>query len=207
MKNPTRGSGLLEGFLARKRCQKAMSLIPGELHGGRVLDIGCSAYPFFLIQSPFGSKYGVDRIIDTSIIENYKARNIFLESLDVAAVTALPYDDDFFSVVVMLAVIEHLEPECFVPLCREIVRTLRPGGVFIITTPSFWTEWILFVMKTLRLVSPEEIDEHKDAYSPDVLTDYLVRGGFQRKNIEAGYFECFMNTYVRAEKTLDNRVE
>ena len=42
MKNHfTRGSGILEGFLSKKRTEKANSLISKSLTNGKILDIGC----------------------------------------------------------------------------------------------------------------------------------------------------------------------
>lgn len=46
----------------------------------------------------------------------------------------LPYEDNYFSAVVCIDGIEHLEnPFLFV---REACRVLQPGGVFIISTPN-----------------------------------------------------------------------
>lgn len=63
MSNPriTRGYGLLERFLAKKRAQKANELIPQLYRKGRILDIGSGAYPFFLLTTSFSEKFGVDR--------------------------------------------------------------------------------------------------------------------------------------------------
>jgi hypothetical protein len=52
MSNPnqhfTRGRGLLEPWLAKMRAQRANRLIPAELRAGRILDIGCGSFPYFL---------------------------------------------------------------------------------------------------------------------------------------------------------------
>ena len=43
----TRGFGLLEGVLAKKRASLANSLIPASLRTDRILDIGCGSIRFF----------------------------------------------------------------------------------------------------------------------------------------------------------------
>jgi hypothetical protein len=50
-------------------------------------------------------------------------------------------------------------------------------------------------MARLRLVSPEEIEEHKGAYSRSSISATLQKAGFSNKNIKSGYFEMFMNTW------------
>ena len=40
---PTRGSGLLESFLAHMRARQANKQIPHQLRTGRILDIGCGS--------------------------------------------------------------------------------------------------------------------------------------------------------------------
>lgn len=44
----TCGKGLLKPLLARLRARQANRLIPGSLRKGRILDIGCGYYPYFL---------------------------------------------------------------------------------------------------------------------------------------------------------------
>ena len=46
----------------------------------------------------------------------------------------LPYDDASFDLVTCTEVIEHLEQ--FRPAFREISRVLRPGGIFVVSTPN-----------------------------------------------------------------------
>ena len=61
----TRGYGLLEGFLAQQRSRVADALIPASLRTGRLLDIGCGAYPLFLAQTSFARKFGLDKQVAT----------------------------------------------------------------------------------------------------------------------------------------------
>src|SRR5664279_3946205 len=77
----------------------------------------------------------------------------------------LPFEDNFFDVVTLLAVVEHLELSELQLLFTEIFRILKPGGRVIITTPAVWTNFILWSLAKLHLLSPEEIAEHKDLIS------------------------------------------
>ena len=101
----TRGHGLLEGFLARRRAHRADSLIPQDLRAGRILDIGCGSFPAFLIGCKFHERYGLDRIA----VADVEIEGVHLVEHDVANGSGLPFESTFFDVVTMLAVFEHLD--------------------------------------------------------------------------------------------------
>jgi SAM-dependent methyltransferase len=105
----------------------------------------------------------------------------------------VPFDNDYFDVVTMLALFEHIEPERLVIILSEIYRILKPGGIFIMTTPAAWTDRLLRIMAKLKLVSPTEIEEHKGAYIPSNIETILQRENFEKEKIHSGYFEIFMN--------------
>lgn len=193
MHEPTRGSGLLEGFLARKRADLADSLIDGSLRGGRLLDIGCGSYPLFLERTRFAGKFGID-----PMIEDGERRGITLMKLRASEGAALPFADGFFSAVTMLAVIEHLAPAQGLSLVKEAHRLLAPGGQLVITTPAAWSDRLLRALARVRLVSPEEINEHRAAYRRHTLSRALADAGFGR--CETGYFELGLNLWARASK-------
>jgi SAM-dependent methyltransferase len=194
----TRGHGYLEGFLARRRCQKANALISRERRAGRLLDIGCGTFPLFLTRCSFASKYGLDKVVNSDAPE--VNGDLQLLNFDVEHEDRLPFEDEFFDVVTALAVFEHIEPERLVQLTAEIRRVLKPEGQYVMTTPSSWTGGILKTMARLRLVSHEEIEEHKDAYSRAQILSVLQSAGFLPDRTRSGHFELFMNTWVVAGK-------
>ena len=112
----------------------------------------------------------------------------------------MPYKDNYFDAVSMLAVFEHLEPSRLEHILKDINRILKPGGMYVMTTPAVWTDIVLRSMARLRLVSPVEIEEHKGAYSRSNISDMLQKAGFSYQNIKSGYFEMFMNTWTTAMK-------
>ena len=62
MAGMTRGKGLLEPMLADLRAQRANKLIPTNLRNGRILDIGCGSFPYFLAHTAFAEKFAIDQI-------------------------------------------------------------------------------------------------------------------------------------------------
>jgi len=192
----TRGFGLLEGFLAGKRARMADKLIPDGLRSGKILDIGCGVSPFFLTNTRFSEKYG----IDTTIEAPDPKEGIVLKKCDLASGERLPFPDDFFDVVTMLAVTEHVDPVQLVGVFREARRLLRPKGRFILTTPCPWTDMLLRFMAVLRLVSPEEIRDHKVTYHLRSIAQHLEQAGFETRNLKMGYFEMRLNSWAYVDK-------
>jgi SAM-dependent methyltransferase len=112
----------------------------------------------------------------------------------------LPFEPDYFDVVTMLAVAEHLNPASLERLLQEAHRTLRPGGHLIITTPAAWSDGLLHAMAKLNLVSEEEINEHVYAYTLPLLGWYFGRAGFEMGRVRFGYFELGLNMWAIAER-------
>lgn len=190
----TRGTGLLEVFLTKQRARKANSFISKEHRKGKILDIGCGSYPYFLTSIDFKEKYGIDPLLTSSKLEN-----ITLEKLDVTK-NKLPFTDNFFDVVTMLAVFEHLDNEDLETLLNDVRRILKINGIFVMTTPSPLGHKVLHVMTKMNLVSPEEIHEHKHNHPKEKIEGILITSGFEKRNIRGGFFELFMNMWFTAVK-------
>lgn len=191
----TRGHGLLEPFLARQRARRANHMIPDKLRSGRILDIGCGSFPYFLSHVYFQEKFAIDQLSPSAV-----PADIQFNTLDLNHEPKLPFADNFFSVITMLAVVEHLNPTSLVYLFKEAYRTLKPGGIIIITTPSAWSDGLLHFMARVRLVSPEEINEHVYAYTLPLLGWYFGRAGFDMTKTRFGYFEMMLNMWAVAKK-------
>jgi len=202
MANPkaTRGFGLLEGFLARKRAQKANSLIPQSYRSGRILDIGAGSYPVFLLSTTFFEKIGIDKTFSAFWEKKPKTHTLALMCHDIESEDPLPFQDEYFDVVTMLAVIEHIAHYNLPRISQELYRILKRGGLLIITTPAEWTSLILNGMAYLKLISNQEIRDHKGLHSADSIIMTLQQGGFSPNNIQLGFFEFFMNTWVTVTK-------
>jgi SAM-dependent methyltransferase len=191
----TRGTGLLEPFLAQVRARQANKLIPKHLRTGRILDVGCGSFPYFLSHTSFKEKFAIDNqplSPSQPDIEWYQ--------LDLNADACLPFDDGFFSVITMLAVIEHLNPASLVQLFGEAHRTLRKEGMILLTTPAAWSDGLLQMMSRLNLVSEEEIKEHVYVYTLPLIGWYFGKAGFEMDKVHFGYFELMLNLWATATK-------
>jgi SAM-dependent methyltransferase len=189
----TRGNGLLEGFLARLRADQANRLIPPPLRRGRILDIGCGSNPYFLAHTSFKEKFAIDQLPAAPHVSE-----ITWHTLDLNADPHLPFETGFFSIITMLAVVEHLDPVQLVELFSESRRALATGGMLILTTPAAWSDRLLKAMARMRLVSKEEIDEHVYAYTLPLLGWYFGMAGFQMNALKFGYFELGLNMWATA---------
>ena len=191
----TRGNGLLEPLLARLRARQAEALIPPTLRAGRVLDVGCGTSPYFLSHTYFAEKFAVDQIRPAAV-----SGTLSWHPLDLNTAPRLPFDDSFFSVVTMLAVAEHLDPAALEVLFGECRRVLAGGGRLIVTTPAARADRLLRFLARVGLVSKEEIDEHKYAYTPGLLGWYFGRAGFAMSEVHFGSFELGMNLWATADR-------
>jgi SAM-dependent methyltransferase len=197
----TRGYGLLEKYLAKKRASMANQLIPSHLRNGCILDIGCGSFPYFLLNTVFAQKCGLDKVKQEGpqmpVCDEY---GIDIIDFDLERDKVLPFGDDYFEVVTMLAVFEHIEPERLQALIVEVSRILKQGGTFVITTPAHWVDLLLKMMAKLGLVSKVEINEHKAMYSRRRIRSILAKNGFEAGNVRSGCFEGFMNIWTVARK-------
>jgi len=200
VRRPTRGSGLLESYLANRRVAVVEALIPVSTRGGRILDVGCGATAHFLSRTQFAEKAGVERNITSHDIEQAAQRGITLIRHDLVECHNLPFEDNSCDVVTMMAVIEHVRRNVAVAVASSALRVLRSNGVFIVTTPSKWTDGLLRVLARTGMVSREEIDEHQELYTQDSLRQLFEEAGFDRRSITTGRFELGMNLWGMAYK-------
>lgn len=201
----TRGYGVLEEFLARRRAAMVERLIPTGHRTGCIVDIGCGSYPAFLKETTFSRKVGLDRALDQRLVEEFAAKGLCLIQHDLERDPVLPLENESSDVVMMTAVVEHLRPDTVPLLLSEIFRVLKPGGLCIITTPAPWTQALLGCMAKVRLVSSDEIEEHQASYDCKALRSLLASAGFPAKGLRGGRFELGMNCWAVAVKTVPER--
>lgn len=121
------------------RFDKALSLA-GDLHGRRVLDVGCGRGELILQSAMRGADaWGID-YADAAVEIAQRAldgadatlrERMHIRQMDVKA---LEFADGFFDVVFMMDVVEHLYPDELSRAFDELRRTMRPGARLVLHT-------------------------------------------------------------------------
>ena len=144
----------------------------------------------------------VEPYIRTGIGIDFKAPSINSKKIKTVSLTLydkLPFNDNSFDFITMLAVMEHLEND--ENILRECARLLRPGGGLLITVPSWYAKPVLeFLSYRMNLINPEEIKDHKRYYNREDLMS-LVEGVVGLRAAEHRYFQWKFNNrlFVRVQ--------
>ncbi len=132
----------------------------------KILDVGCGHGDLLKpIHEKTLHSYGIDP--DKEAIE----KNTFIKNTSVAGAESLPFEDNFFDLVVSAWVLEHLpDPE---KAFKEIHRVLKPGGKVVFLTPNVWNYnvWIIRIIPerfhdslTKKLYNRQENDTYPKQY-------------------------------------------
>ncbi len=140
----------VDRFLQRWRIAKVRPLIPQR---ARVLDVGSADGELFQHVPGIAEGVGIDPRIDSDQVhDGYRLiRGWFPED---------PTDDQPFDVITMLAVLEHIPTDKQPQLAENCVALLKPGGLLLITVPAPVVDKILAVLRFLRVVDGQALDEH-----------------------------------------------
>jgi SAM-dependent methyltransferase len=88
--------------------------------------------------------------------------------------TKLPFDDGAFDVVITSEVLEHIQDD--VAAISEMVRVLKPGGMFAATVPAWLPEKINWMLSD-EYHAPISVGGHVRIYSATELKAKLVTAG------------------------------
>ncbi len=111
----------------------------------------------------------------------------------------MPLKENFFEKVFLLAVLEHIEDKDVQALFQEFHRILKKGGRVIITTPTPRAKAILeFLAFKLKVVTPEEVTDHKHYYIAKEIYDLAGANGL--KIIKSKLFQFGLNSLYVLEK-------
>lgn len=174
---------MIEQIMRSRRWNMANKLIPNELRDGKILDVGCGKYPYFLERVEFKERIGIDPA------SKYSMKDITVHRDRIPDIW-WSWKPNSFDVITMLAVLEHIEvcemPDTF----REIYRILKPGGRFILTLPHPRVALLLEILGYDRV--------HKVYYKMDTIEHCLNVIGF--KEIKYGCFELGLNQWLIVKK-------
>jgi len=121
----------------RKKARKIEAVVGNhiELKGTRVLDVGTGsgliASVFHDVVGPEGEVWGVDAIDQRQVREGFRFQRV--------TSAHLPFDDDFFDVVISNHVVEHVGGgEDQLQHIKEVGRVLNADGLAYVATPNRW---------------------------------------------------------------------
>jgi ubiquinone biosynthesis O-methyltransferase len=136
-----RGSRL--GALTERIEKAAILHLAGDLHGKRLLDLGCGDGTYSIAASKKGARVtGLD--ISESMLAAAKQRAMAMGvsvEWSRASAEAIPCVSDTFDIVLAVTILCFVrEPE---QVIREVHRALRPGGAFVIGELGRYSSWAL----------------------------------------------------------------
>ena len=110
----------------------------------------------------------------------------------------LPFQEDTFDIVTMLAVLEHLEKPK--EIVDEIGRVLKNDGKLVLTVPGKLAKPVLeFLAFKLGIVNRAEIEDHKKYYDIHELQQLADENGML-EIVQHKYFQFGMNNFCVMRK-------
>jgi len=186
-----------EEKLTEKRNKEIIKMI--KKNGGSMLDIGIGSGSLEkkILKKRIKnlSFYGID-ISRVSINEVKKnIPGIFING----SIYKIPFQSNFFDIVVCLEVLEHIPPSRVFGALDEVWRTCREGGLLIVSVPL--NEGLEELTKIGQNPSG-----HVRVYTPDLIKSELEISGFKVFNVK--FFYAFDDLFFLKNlfaKTLLNR--
>jgi SAM-dependent methyltransferase len=172
-------------WLQTFRFRKASRWIP---LGSNVLDVGTSDGALF-VHLPDRAVTGIG--IDPVLVGESPRPGVELRLGGFPAAVA---HDQAFDAVLMLAVVEHVQPEELRRWAKAVPVLLKPGGRLIVTTPSPKVDHILHLLIRLRVIDGIGAHEHygfEPKWVPEIFSsDDLVL--VHRKRFQFGLNNLFV---------------
>jgi len=172
------------GDLARSPRIKIMAKMINRFNPEKknILDIGCHDGTFLsLVENRRNNFFGLDAnswAIEQSRKKGIDARQYFFDDE-----SSLPYDDNFFDIIVAGEIIEHIFDTDF--FLEEVRRVLKPQGKLLISTPNLASLgrrlFLFFGVSPLVELSPNEPGSvgHIRYFTFKTLKDLLKKHGFK----------------------------
>jgi len=149
-----------------------------NLTPGRIIDVGCGLGFLLSALDSKWEKHGAE--VSSLAAENaQKWGKIFVGKLNDAK-----YSDDYFDVVVLYHVIEHLDDPF--EMIKEIYRILKTGGKLILGTPDFDCACARLFKENFRLLHDKT---HISLFTNDSMHRFLQDHKFVIDRVEYPFFQ------------------
>ena len=121
------------GRLYRRRVELCLAQCRG---GQRILEIGFgSGVTFLNLHDMYEEIHGLDLTADAHAVQSaFAARNVRTH-LQNGSVLNMPFPDDHFDAVLLISILEHLQPNQQAQAFAEIRRVLKPAGQVVYGVP------------------------------------------------------------------------
>lgn len=158
-----------------------------------ILDLGAgdgTCLTYFSQYFPEAALFGID--VSELSIEEAAAKKIPNTEVKVYDGTNIPYADNQFDVILVATVMHHIRFELHLPLMKEALRVLKPGGKIFIVEHNPYNP------VTMHMVNTCPFDEDAVLLKPGYTTKLLKTSGFKSaKNHftlffpRGGFFKAF----------------
>ena len=179
------------GKMYRRRVEMCLAQCTG---GERVLEVGFgSGVTFLNLHERYREIHGVDLTADINQVKRvFDDRHIKTELCN-GSVLEMPYADGMFDTVLLISILEHLQPSDQAKAFAEIHRVLKPGGQVVYGVP-IERPLMVFLFRMLG----QNIREHHFSTERDVaeaagkllqrVNVTQLRGGAAGAVYEVGHF-------------------
>ena len=162
----------------------------GRKQGLNILDLGCGAGEVSRVLCGVNIVYGVD--LNESLLARARANGL---ETSIGDFSKIPFDDAFFDAVIMVDTIEHVENRS--ENVKEILRVLKPGGLWLGITPAYNSPLWNFAESFALWISGRKLAGHITPFTYESL-DYFLHKYFE--NCRIGYLNFSMWVYGSGQK-------
>jgi len=153
----TKEFNTVDKMIAHERLKKVKDFVED---GDTILDFGCGVNSFLLESVAKKIRMGVG--VDYDAINRNWEKNISYVKHKFE--DNLPFTNETFDKIFLLAVLEHIEIDKVNKLFLEFKRVLKKDGLVILTTPTLMNKMPLEFLANLGVISAGEVYDHKKYY-------------------------------------------
>ena len=146
-----------------------------------------------------GKYYGVDIAISQINYANQKYKSKRHKFIKIKAKNILPFRNNFFHTISMIEFIEHIAEKDLKYILLEVQRVLKPGGKLIVTTPNYFSVWLILEFFLNFISSVKYSLQHINKFNYYKLKIFFQKNQFKVKKIESF---LFFSPFLKSLKAL-----